>query len=62
MATLRKRGVEIVEPITKTLACGDKGNGAMAAPETIVAQVLAKMTAYQEVLAEAKRAGKLPLA
>jgi phosphopantothenoylcysteine synthetase/decarboxylase len=36
---LRQLGVTVVDPVAKKLACGDVGNGAMAAPETIAAAV-----------------------
>jgi len=32
---LTKLGVTVVPPVSKTLACGDVGNGAMASPEAI---------------------------
>ena len=31
--------LSVVEPVEKTLACGDVGNGAMASVDTIVADV-----------------------
>ena len=40
IATLRSRGVHIVEPESGRLAGGDLGHGRLAAPETIVAKVL----------------------
>jgi len=40
---VRDRGVEIVEPVSKLLACGDMGKGAMAEPEVIVEIVLKKL-------------------
>ncbi|MFM2077717.1 MAG: phosphopantothenoylcysteine decarboxylase/phosphopantothenate--cysteine ligase, partial [Actinomycetota bacterium] len=39
IATLRARGVHIVEPESGRLAGGDVGHGRLAAPETIVARV-----------------------
>lgn len=33
---LRKNGALVVEPVLKTLACGDVGKGALASPEVIV--------------------------
>lgn len=36
---LKQLGVTVVDPVAKKLACGDVGNGAMAAPETIAAAV-----------------------
>ena len=32
-------GVKVVPPVSKTLACGDKGTGAMASPVDIAASV-----------------------
>ena len=39
MAKLREWGVRVVEPVSKRLACGDVGVGAMAEVETIVEAV-----------------------
>eukprot|EP00053_Salpingoeca_punica_P017358 m.167112 g.167112 ORF g.167112 m.167112 type:complete len:272 (+) comp17190_c0_seq1:128-943(+) len=38
--TLRSYGYQVVPPISKTLACGDIGNGAMASVDTIVERIL----------------------
>ena len=46
LATLRQRGVTVVEPVRKTLACGDTGMGAMAEVETIVERVHEAWLAY----------------
>lgn len=35
LATLRELGVEVVDPVAKTLACGDVGVGAMASVGTL---------------------------
>lgn len=40
---LKQLGVEVIDPIAKKLACGDVGNGAMAAPHTIAAVVRAAL-------------------
>lgn len=40
---LKQLGVTVTEPVAKKLACGDIGAGAMAAPETIVAEVQAAL-------------------
>lgn len=40
LAVLRGLGVLVVPPVTKRLACGDLGNGAMAAPLDICGAVL----------------------
>ena len=44
IATLRRRGVIIVEPEAGRLAGGDIGQGRLATPETIVARVLEALT------------------
>src|SRR6478609_1688944 len=44
LATLRRRGVHVVEPEVGRLAGGDHGAGRLAAPETIVEAVLAVLT------------------
>jgi phosphopantothenoylcysteine decarboxylase len=36
---LRKIGVKVVPPVSKALACGDIGTGAMASPVDIAASV-----------------------
>jgi phosphopantothenoylcysteine decarboxylase len=43
LETLRARGVVLVPPVSKKLACGDTGSGAMEAPAVIVAAVLAAL-------------------
>jgi phosphopantothenoylcysteine decarboxylase/phosphopantothenate--cysteine ligase len=45
LATLRRRGVRIIEPEAGRLAGGDVGAGRLAEPETIVAQVLDQLRA-----------------
>lgn len=47
METLRGRGVQVVEPGSGLLACGDMGAGRMAEPEQIVAQVLGELAALK---------------
>jgi phosphopantothenoylcysteine decarboxylase len=37
LASLQQLGVTVIDPVSKKLACGDVGAGAMAAPETIAA-------------------------
>jgi len=51
LATLRRRGVEIVEPESGRLAGGDVGAGRLAAPEVIVAAALARLSAGRGPLA-----------
>lgn len=43
IAILKQRGVQVIPPVSKTLACGDVGIGAMAEPSTIADVVLASM-------------------
>jgi phosphopantothenoylcysteine decarboxylase len=38
--TLQQLGAQVIPPVSKKLACGEVGNGAMAAPDDIVAAVL----------------------
>eukprot|EP01010_Urceolus_cornutus_P000879 NODE_1385_length_940_cov_333.679012_g1068_i0.p1 GENE.NODE_1385_length_940_cov_333.679012_g1068_i0~~NODE_1385_length_940_cov_333.679012_g1068_i0.p1 ORF type:complete len:298 (+),score=69.41 NODE_1385_length_940_cov_333.679012_g1068_i0:68-895(+) len=45
LSVLRSRGVEVVPPIAKTLACGDHGNGAMADVDTIIQMVMMHLPA-----------------
>ena len=56
--TLMDRGVTVIEPVSKKLACGDVGRGAMAAPAVIVKRVVEAMNAYQAAMDEADKAGK----
>ena len=44
-AVLKRRGIRIIEPVVKRLACGDHGKGAMASVSEIVGAV---MTALSE--------------
>ena len=46
--TLEQRGIGVVDPVTKTLACGDTGKGAMAPTEEIARQALRKLAAYRK--------------
>ncbi len=39
LAKLKKLGVTVIPPVSKALACGDIGTGAMAAPTDITAHV-----------------------
>ena len=41
---LKKNGALIVEPVLKTLACGDVGKGGLASPEVIVEAVIKKLS------------------
>ena len=46
--TLKERGILVVEPVTKTLACGDTGKGAMAATEEIARCTMSELKAFRE--------------
>lgn len=52
LATLRKRGVKIVEPGSGYLACGMTGPGRLAENELIVAAVMEALGASQELAGE----------
>lgn len=52
LATLKKRGVRVVDPDSGYLACGMTGPGRLAANETIVAAVMEKLGASQELAGE----------
>lgn len=43
LEVLRSRGIKIIPPVAKTLACGDTGMGAMASPSDIVDAVCAAL-------------------
>ena len=49
VSTLRDMGVTIVEPVVKTLACGETGIGAMAPISNIVAETRYSASAYQRI-------------
>jgi len=51
LETLRGRGVQIIDPVEKKLACGDYGTGALADPVDIVEQVAAALAAHKVALA-----------
>lgn len=40
LAAVRELGVSLIPPVTKRLACGDYGNGAMAEPSEIYRTLL----------------------
>jgi phosphopantothenoylcysteine decarboxylase / phosphopantothenate---cysteine ligase len=52
IATLKQRGVRVVEPDSGYLACGMTGPGRLAANETIVAAVMEALGASQELAGE----------
>ena len=43
LATLKTRGVQVINPGVGDLACGEEGVGRMAEPETIVRELLARL-------------------
>ncbi|CAM9755532.1 unnamed protein product, partial [Heterosigma akashiwo] len=43
---LEALGCAVAEPVAKTLACGDTGKGAMAAPADVARLVHGKVEAY----------------
>jgi phosphopantothenoylcysteine decarboxylase/phosphopantothenate--cysteine ligase len=52
LATLRQRGVRVVEPDAGYLACGMIGPGRLAANETVVAAVLEALGATQDLVGQ----------
>ena len=48
MRTLEQRGICVIQPVTKTLACGDTGKGAMAATEEIARHAMLMLQGYRE--------------
>lgn len=52
VATLRQRGVKIVEPGSGYLACGMTGSGRLAENETIVAATMEALGAFQDLAGE----------
>ena len=60
LATLRRRGVQVVAPVVKMLACGDTGMGAMASVEDVVAAAVAALRDYSRKVEQASAQGKPP--
>jgi phosphopantothenoylcysteine synthetase/decarboxylase len=54
VATLRGRGVRVIEPVVKMLACGDKGKGAMASVASITEAIFTHLRDAGFQLAETK--------
>lgn len=52
LSTLRKRGIEIIEPGEGWLACGWTGKGRLAEPEEIVSRVKARLDAKSTLAGE----------
>eukprot|EP00850_Spirogloea_muscicola_P011122 SM000068S20554 [mRNA] locus=s68:110779:112044:+ [translate_table: standard] len=57
LAAVQELGVKVISPISKKLACGDVGNGAMAEPATIEAILRTELIAI-----DLKASGKSPSA
>ena len=60
LATLRQRGVQVVAPVVKVLACGDMGMGAMATVEDVVAAAVDALREYSRKDELASAQGKPP--
>ena len=56
--TLLARGVQVVPPVSKKLACGDVGVGAMAEVQDIIEAALRLLKAHADAEAAARAAGK----
>lgn len=57
LSILKERGVVVVDPVKKTLACGDQGKGAMAHPRAIAHAVHQCLEKHELAVAKAKRDG-----
>jgi phosphopantothenoylcysteine decarboxylase len=62
LAVLEGRGVHVIPPVEKVLACGDSGVGAMAAVEDIVGRAASLMAEQDAARQRAVEEGKLPFA
>ena len=58
--TLEARGVQVVPPIAKKLACGDVGVGAMAEPADVARRALELLHEFAQAEDAARREGKPP--
>ena len=58
---LRRRGVVVVDPVVKRLACGDLGTGALAQPSAIVNTAITALECWGQKAADTAEAGLLPL-
>jgi len=58
LSVLQRRGVHVVPPVSKALACGDTGMGAMASVPTITNEVLRLLSHHVAAAREAREAGK----
>jgi len=57
IATLKERGVELIEPGEGWLACGWLGKGRLAEPEEVVQRVMAKLGAKKKLANQETRKG-----
>jgi phosphopantothenoylcysteine decarboxylase len=55
---IEARGVRLAQPVSKMLACGDEGKGAMADVSTIIKLTMACLDDHTAAVAAAARAGK----
>ena len=60
LQTLRGRGVLVVPPVSKRLACGDTGVGAMAAVEDVVQAAVEQLEKFKEAARAAEEEGRPP--
>ena len=60
LASLRERGVHVVPPISKKLACGDEGVGAMAEVSDVIEVAVRLLQGHVDAEAAARAAGKPP--
>ena len=58
LEALRARGVSVVPPVAKKLACGDVGVGAMAEVSDIVEAALGLAQSHKQAEVDALAAGK----
>ena len=58
LQTLRDRGVRVVPPVSKLLACGDTGVGAMASVADIVQAAADRLDEYRRAARAAAAEGK----
>eukprot|EP00962_Isochrysis_galbana_P035940 scaffold12353_cov119-Isochrysis_galbana.AAC.4 len=57
LAVLRRRGVTVIPPVSKVLACGDRGMGAMAEVSSVVDGALGLLRAHASACEAARQTG-----
>ena len=62
LAALKQRGIQVVPPISKLLACGDTGTGAMAEVSNILTVAINALKRHVAAEHEAAQQGKPPFA